>query len=103
MAQKIYREGFTCANYEEVAAQPGQRSAHRCGFSSRGTFSPVPIKERAARIAALEDEVEQLSYAEEMLVSAALADGADVQRSPSAPPAAVLQVRIVEAAKRVAA
>jgi hypothetical protein len=57
---------------------------------------PVPIKERATRIAALTDEIEQLAYVEEALVAAAIASGEDVQRSPGAPPHAVLGVRVVE-------
>jgi len=58
---------------------------------------PVPVKERAARIAALTDEIEQLRYLEEALVATAIADGEDVQRSPSAPPQAVLGMRLVQA------
>jgi hypothetical protein len=53
----------------------------------------VPIKERARRIAALTDEIEQLAYVEEAL-AAAIANGEDVQRSPDAPPQAVLGVRV---------
>jgi hypothetical protein len=55
----------------------------------------VPIKERATRIAALTDEIEQLAYIEEALI----ARGEDVQRSPNALPEAVLQVRVAEAVK----
>jgi hypothetical protein len=62
----------------------------------------VPIKERATRIAALTDEIDQLAYVEEALVAVAIADGEDVQRSPSAPPQAVLGVRVVEARSRAA-
>jgi hypothetical protein len=61
---------------------------------------PVPIKGRAARIAALTDEIEQLAYAEEALVAAAIAEGEDVQRSPNAPPQAVLGVKVLVEAKR---
>jgi hypothetical protein len=56
----------------------------------------VPIKERATRIAALTNEIEQLAYVEEALVTAAIASGEDVQRSPGATPQAVLGVRVVE-------
>ena len=45
----------------------------------RMASDPVPIKERATRMAALTDEIEQLSYVEEALVAAAIADGEDVQ------------------------
>jgi hypothetical protein len=60
---------------------------------------PLPQAERKKRIAALEHEIEQLAYVEEALVAAAIAEGEDVQRSPSAPPQAVLQVRVAEATK----
>jgi hypothetical protein len=59
---------------------------------------PLPVKQRHARITELETEIEQLHYTEEALVVASNAD-----RSPGALPQAVLQVRIVEAAKRVRA
>jgi hypothetical protein len=60
---------------------------------------PMPQAERKKRIAELEHEIEQLAYVEETLVAAAVAAGEDVQRSPSAPPKAVLQVRVAEATK----
>jgi hypothetical protein len=56
---------------------------------------PLPIKERAARIAELRREIDELGYLEEALV---VASGAE--RSPGAPPQAVLGVRLVQA-KRV--
>jgi hypothetical protein len=65
----------------------------------RMASDPVPIKERATRMAALTDEIEQLSYVEEALVAAAIADGEDVQRSRAAPPQAVLGVRVAETVK----
>jgi hypothetical protein len=55
----------------------------------------IPIKERPARIAELEEEIERLAYLEEALV---VASGAE--RSRSASPQAVLGVRVVD--KRVA-
>jgi hypothetical protein len=60
----------------------------------RMASDPVPPSERKTRIAALEHEIEQLAYVEEVLVAAALAKGQDVQRSTLAPPAAVLGVRV---------
>jgi hypothetical protein len=39
------------------------------------------------------EQIEQLAFLEEAQVAAAIANGEDVQRSPSAPPAAVLGVR----------
>jgi hypothetical protein len=59
---------------------------------------PLPQAERKTRIAELEAEIERLYYTEEALLCT---NGASAERSPSAPPQAVLQVRIAEAAKRV--
>jgi hypothetical protein len=63
----------------------------------RTTSNVVPIKERASRIAALEAELAELAYVEEVLITAAIEEGVDVQRSANALPAAVLQVRVVKA------
>ena len=60
---------------------------------------PLPRAQCKKRIAALETELAEISYIEEAMVAAALASGEDVQRSSSAPPAAVLDVRAVEAKK----
>jgi hypothetical protein len=59
----------------------------------------LPQATRQKRIAALEHQIEQLAYVEEALVAAAIVNGDEVQRSPSAPPQAVLQVRVAEAVK----
>jgi hypothetical protein len=69
----------------------------------RMTSGVLPIKDRGARIAALSDEIAQVGYVEEALVAAAIAEGMDVERSPSALPQAVLQVRIAEAKRSRAA
>jgi hypothetical protein len=64
---------------------------------------PLPVAHRAPRIAALERELEdELHRVEEVLVAAAIAAGQPVHRSPSAPPAAVLGVRVAERASRAA-
>jgi hypothetical protein len=47
----------------------------------------VPIKERATRIAALTDEIEQLAYVEEALVAAAISGNANSQAHPRSPSA----------------
>jgi hypothetical protein len=65
----------------------------------RSASSVVPIKQRAARIADIEAKLEELAYVEEALVTTALANGEDAQRSPNALPQVVLQVRVVEATK----
>jgi hypothetical protein len=62
----------------------------------RQTPNVIPIKDRSARIAALETKLIDLAYVEEALVPAAIADGKDVQRSPNTAPQAVLQVRVAE-------
>jgi hypothetical protein len=69
----------------------------------RMASDPLPQAARQERIAALTDEIEQLAYVEEALVAAAIAEGMDVQHSPSAQPQAVLQVRIAEAKRSRAA
>jgi hypothetical protein len=69
----------------------------------RMTSGILPIKDRGTRIAALSDEIAHLGYVEEALVAAAIAEGMDVERSPSALPQAVLQVRIAEAKRSRAA
>ena len=57
---------------------------------------------RAPRVAALERELDDLHRVEEALVAAAIAAGHPVHRSPSAPPAAVLGVRIEAKVSRAA-
>jgi hypothetical protein len=54
------------------------------------------------RVAALERELDELHRMEEVLVAAAIAAGEPVHRSASAPPAAVLGVRIEAKATRAA-
>ena len=66
-----------------------------------GEVDPLPVAQRAPRVAALEDEV-AVSYVEEMLVAAAIANGKDVQRSALAPPPAVLGVRVADKVSRAA-
>jgi hypothetical protein len=69
------------------------------GWDTRGPREDraVPQAERKKRIAELEAEISELAYVEEALVADAIARGEDVQRSPSAPPQAALQVRVAEA------
>src|SRR5262249_2340451 len=63
---------------------------------------PLPMAQRPARIAALGRELDELHRVEEALVAAAIAAGQPVHRAPSAPPAAVLGVRIADRASRAA-
>jgi hypothetical protein len=63
---------------------------------------PVPLAERPRRVAALEHELDELHRVEEALVAAAIAAGHPVHRSPLAPPAAVLGVRVADKVSRAA-
>ena len=63
---------------------------------------PLPMAQRAPRVAALEGELEELHRVEEALVAPAVAAGQPVHRSPSAPPAAVLGVSVADRASRAA-
>ena len=63
---------------------------------------PLPVGQRAPRIAGLERELDKLHRVEEVLVVAAIASGEPVYRSPSAPPAAVLGVRMADKVSRAA-
>jgi hypothetical protein len=60
------------------------------GEVERMANDPLPVAQRAPRIAALERELEEVHRVEEVLVAVAIAAGQPVHRSPSAPPAAVL-------------
>jgi hypothetical protein len=63
---------------------------------------PLPVAQRPARIAALERQLDQLHRVEEVLVAAAIAANEPVHRSPSAPPAAALGVRVAGKVSRAA-
>jgi hypothetical protein len=51
----------------------------------------------------LTTEIEKLGYLEEALIERARANGESIERRTSAPPAAVLQVKVVEAVQTRAA
>ena len=72
------------------------------GEVERMANDPLPVVHRAPRIAALERELDELHRVEEVLVVAVIAAGHPVHRSPSAPPAAVLGVRVAEKVSRAA-
>jgi hypothetical protein len=63
---------------------------------------PLPVAQRPPRIAALECELDELHRIEGALVANAIAAGEPVYRSPSAPPAAVLGVRVADKVSRAA-
>ena len=72
------------------------------GEVERMANDPLPVAQRPPRIAALERGLDELHRVEEALVAAAIAAGHPVHRSPSAPPVAVLGIRIVENVSRAA-
>ena len=72
------------------------------GEVERMANDPLPVDQRPPRIAALKRELDELHRVEEALVAAALATGEPVHRSPSAPPAAVLGVRVADKVSRAA-
>ena len=72
------------------------------GEVERMANDPLPVAQRPPRIAALERALDELHRVEETLVAAAIAAGQPVHRSPSAPPAAVLGVRVADRASRAA-
>jgi len=72
------------------------------GEVERMANDPLPVAQRAPRVAALERELDELHRVEEVLVADAIAAGHPVHRSPSAPPAAVLGVRVADRASRAA-
>jgi hypothetical protein len=63
---------------------------------------PLAVAQRPPRIAALERDLDELHRVEEALVAAAIAVGQPVHRSPSAPPAAVLGVKVADKVSRAA-
>jgi hypothetical protein len=73
---------------------PDRMLALVMGEVERMANDPLPVAQRAPRIAALERGLDELHRVEEVLVAAAIAAGQPVQRSPSSPPAAVLGIRI---------
>jgi hypothetical protein len=72
------------------------------GEVERMANDPMPVAQRPPRIAALERELDELHRIEEALVAVAIATGQLVYRSPSAPPAAVLGVRVADKFSRAA-
>jgi hypothetical protein len=72
------------------------------GEVERMANDPLPVAQRAPRIAALERQLDELHRVEEALVAAAIAANEPVHRSPSAPPAAVLGVRVAGKVSRAA-
>jgi hypothetical protein len=98
-----YISEHTCDPLALLAALfPDRMLALVMGEVERMANDPLPVAQRAPRIATLERELEELHRMEEMLVAAAIAAGQSVHRSPSAPPAAVLGVRVAERASRAA-
>jgi hypothetical protein len=55
---------------------------------------PMPVNERAARLAGLQTEADELRRLEELLVQQSIDAGEDVTRDPASPPMAILGVQV---------
>ena len=98
-----YISEHTCDPFALLAALFSDRMlALVMGEIERMANDPLPVAQRAPRVAALERELDELHRVEEALVAAALAASSSVHRSPSAPPAAVLGVRVADKVSRAA-
>jgi hypothetical protein len=98
-----YISEHTCDPLSLVAALfPDRMLALVMGEVERMANDPLPMAQRAPRVAALERALDKLHRVEEALVAAAIAAGQPVHRSPLAPPTAVLGV-VVATAKEAAA
>ena len=98
-----YISEHTCDPLSLVAALfPDRMLSLVMGEVERMANDPLPVAQRAPRIAVLERQLDKLHRLEEVLVAAAIAAGQPVHRSPSAPPAAVLGVRVADRASRAA-
>jgi hypothetical protein len=98
-----YISEHTCDPLALLAALfPDRMLALVMGEVERMANDPLPVAQRAPRVAALERELDELHRVEEALVADAIAAGSSVHRSPSAPPAAVLGVRVADRASRAA-
>jgi hypothetical protein len=98
-----YISEHTCDPLALVAALfPERMLALVMGEVARQADDPLPVAQRAPRIAALAQELSDLHLVEEILVAAAIAAGQPVHRSPTAPPAAVLGVRVADNVSRAA-
>jgi len=98
-----YISEHTCDPLALLAALfPDRMLALVMGEVERMANDPMPVTQRAPRIAVLERELDELHRVEEALVADALATGEPVHRSPSAAPAAVLGVRVADRASRAA-
>jgi len=98
-----YISEHTCDPPSLVAALfPDRMLALVMGEVERMANDPLPVLERPRRVAALERELNELHRVEEALVAAAIAVSQPVHRSPSAPPVAVLGVRVADKVSRTA-
>jgi hypothetical protein len=98
-----YISEHTCDPLSLLAALlPDRMLALVMGEVERMANDPLPLAQRAPRIAVLERELDELLRIEEILVAATIAAGEPVHRSPSAPPTAVLGIRVADRASRAA-
>jgi len=98
-----YISEHTCDPLALLAALfPDRMLALVMGEVERMANDPLPVAQRAPRVAALERELDELHRVEEVLIVDAIAAKQSVHRSPSAPPAAVLGVRVADKVSRAA-
>jgi hypothetical protein len=99
-----YISEHTCDPLALLAALfPDRMLALVMGEVERVANDPLPVAQRAPRIAALERELDEPHRVEEAtLVAAAIAAGHPVQPLAVGPPAAVLGVRVAGRASRAA-
>src|SRR5262249_57383117 len=94
-----YISEHTCDPLSLIAALfPDRKVSLVMAEVERMANDPLPMAQRPARVAALERELDELHRVEEVLVAAAITAGHSLHRSPSAPPAAVLGVRVADRA-----
>ena len=98
-----YISEHTCDPLALLAALfPHRMLALVMGEVERMANDPLPVAQRVPRVAVLERELDELHRVEETLVAAAIAAGQPAHRSPSAPPAAVLGVKVADSISRAA-
>jgi hypothetical protein len=104
---RVNLQGYDEANAHALmmiaACAPEQLTARIMEEIAIAASTPLPVAERAPRIAELQRKVEGLAYIEEALVAVAIANGEPVCRRGEAPPAAVLLVKVVAAEEAIRA
>jgi hypothetical protein len=79
--------------YLAALLQPQALVERILGVIDETASKPMPVSERAPRLAELQQEVDELRRLEEVLVQRGIDNGEDVTRDPSSPSWAILGVR----------